>query len=271
MGQTSTNRRVIGTVARPKLIAVDGLAPRGTATAVCAESRPRDLLELSIGYAMVLLAVWTPHPLQAVFYWTGLAWVALVTALSFDGWSAMGLRFSGFLRSLWVVGAALVLFSIACCVAGWLHTLHLPDGPILLVKRYCGYSIWAFVQEFLLMDFFLLRLLRLLPDKKMAVMGAAGLFAVAHLPNPILTPATLLWGIAGGLLFLRYRNLYTLAMAHAIFGICIATTVPGPVNHNMRVGLGYLYYRPPVRLSSPGAVSAQPERPYRVHAGMGNS
>ena len=93
MGQTSTNRRVIGTVARPKLIAVDGLAPRGTATAVCAESRPRDLLELSIGYAMVLLAVWTPHPLQAVFYWTGLAWVALVTALSFDGWSAMGLRF----------------------------------------------------------------------------------------------------------------------------------------------------------------------------------
>lgn len=242
----------MGTYARATLIPIDGLATRGTATAASAKSKPHDLLELSVGYVMVLLAVWTPQPLQAVFYWSGLAWVALATAMSFDGWGVMGLRFSGFLRSLWVVGAALVLACVAVCVAGWLHTLHLPGGPILFVKRYSGYSIWAFLQEFLLMDFFLLRLLRLLPGKKkMAVMAAAGLFALAHLPNPILTPATMLWGIAGGLLFLRYRNLYTLAMAHAIFGICLATTIPTAINHNMRVGLGYIYYRPHVRLSSP--------------------
>ena len=33
-------------------------------------------------------------------------------------------------------------------------------------------------------------------------------------------------------------------MAHAILGITIAITVPGPVDHNMRVGLGYLTYNP---------------------------
>jgi membrane protease YdiL (CAAX protease family) len=121
----------------------------------------------------------------------------------------------------------------------------MPDYPILFAKRYWAYAIWAFLQEFLLMDVFLLRLLRLLPNKMMAVFAAAGLFALAHLPNPVLAPVTLLWGIAACLLFLQYRNLYTLGMAHAIFGICIATTVPGPIDHNMRVGLGYLYYRAP--------------------------
>ncbi len=240
----------MGTFTRATLIAADNLAGRG-ARPVAAEYKRRDLLELSVGYGLVLLAVWTPRPLQGVFYWAGLGWVVLATGVSFDGWSVMGLRFSGFWRSLWVVGVALMVAGIAGLVAGRLHTLHLPGDPVLFVKRYCGYTIWAFLQEFLLMDFFLLRLLRLLPEKKMAVMAAAGLFALAHLPNPILTPATLLWGIAGGLLFLRYRNLYTLAIVHAIFGICIATTVPGPINHNMRVGLGYLYYRPPVRLTFP--------------------
>ncbi len=71
-----------------------------------------------------------------------------------------------------------------------------------------------------------------------------GLFTIAHLPNPILTVLTLLWGWASCRLFLRYRNLYTLAMAHAILGISIAITIPGPVDHNMRVGLGYLTYNP---------------------------
>jgi len=62
-------------------------------------------------------------------------------------------------------------------------------------------------------------------------------------PNPFLMPATLLWGFASCLLFLRYRNLYPLMMAHAILGITVAITIPGPVVHNMRVGLGYLTYR----------------------------
>jgi hypothetical protein len=40
-------------------------------------------------------------------------------------------------------------------------------------------------------------------------------------------------------------------MAHAIMGIAIAITIPGPVDHNMRVGLGYLTYHHPTRLSQP--------------------
>jgi membrane protease YdiL (CAAX protease family) len=112
----------------------------------------------------------------------------------------------------------------------------------------------------LLQGFFLLRLLRLTPGPRSAAFAAAGLFALAHLPNPVLAPLTLVWGFASCLVFLRYRNLYPLAIAHAIFGITIAITVPGPIVRNMRVGLGYLRYghRHPHPL-------LQPQRPDGVH------
>ena len=46
------------------------------------------------------------------------------------------------------------------------------------------------------------------------------------------------------MVFLHYRNLFTLGIAHAILGVCVAISVPATVQHNMRVGLGYLKYRP---------------------------
>jgi hypothetical protein len=124
-----------------------------------------------------------------------------------------------------------------------LQTLHVPSTLLAFINTYWAYALWAAVQQFLLQCFFLSRLLRLLPGPKAAAFAAASIFAIAHLPSPILTSVTFLWGLAACLVFLRYRNLYPLAIAHAILGISIAITVPGPVDHNMRVGLGYLTYR----------------------------
>ena len=208
-----------------------------------AGSKRRDLIELCIGYGWILLVIWTSRPLQKLFYYSAIALLLLIFWRSFEGWAGMGLRTANFRRSLWVVGLALLMAASAVLLAIRLRTLHLPGSPELFVKTFWGYALWSFMQQILLLDFFLLRLLRLLPGKKSAVMAAAGIFALAHLPNPILAPLTLLWGTAACLLFLRYQNLYPLGIAHAIFGICIAITVPGPVVHNMRVGLGYLHYR----------------------------
>jgi membrane protease YdiL (CAAX protease family) len=224
------------------LFPTDNSANRAASGSNATKRRWRDLLELSVGYGLILLVIWTPNPLQRWLYWAALIWILLVTALSFDGWKTMGLGGSGFWSSLWAVGVALLLAAASVTLASRLHTLHQPHGPVMFLKRFLGYVIWAFLQQFLLQDFTLLRLLRLLPGKKAAVIGTASLFALAHLPNPILTPAAAVWGFASCLLFLKYRNVYTLGMAHAIFGICIAIAVPGSVDHHMRVGLGYLTY-----------------------------
>jgi membrane protease YdiL (CAAX protease family) len=223
----------------------------------------RDVLEFGVAYGLIALAVWTPRPWQQVLSLAALVWVVLASWISFDGWRAMGFQVTGFRRSAWVLVLALVLATAAIGVSVWLQTLHLPRSLFEFAERYWVYTLWSFLQEFLLLNFFLLRLSRIFPKQGSAAMVAAGLFALMHLPNPILTPLTLIWGIAACLIFLRYRNLYVPAIAHAMLGICIAITIPGPVDHNMRVGLGYLTYHEHPHRQQTVLNAARSTTPYR--------
>jgi membrane protease YdiL (CAAX protease family) len=213
-----------------------------TQSSLAAGRRRRYLLELVVGYALILTVIWTPRPWQRTIYFIAAAFILSATWLSFPGLKAMGLRPSNLARSLWIVGATLVAAALSIVLAGRIHTLNPPASPTLFVKRYVGYILFACVQQALLQDYFLLRLLRLMRSQRSAVLGAAALFSLAHLPNPILVATTFVWGLIACLLFLRYRNLYALAVAHAILGVTLAMCVPGPVIRNMRVGLGYLTY-----------------------------
>ncbi|MFP5207212.1 MAG: type II CAAX prenyl endopeptidase Rce1 family protein [Acidobacteriota bacterium] len=208
-----------------------------------ARSRRRELAEIFIAYALILMVIWTPRPWQRYLWLVAVAGVAAILASSWPGAQALGLRARNFFRSLWVVGAALLCAAIAVVVSHRLHALHDPGGPLRFLASYGAYIVWAGVQQFLLQCFFLSRLLRVIPNPRYAAFAAAGLFALAHVPNPILVGLTVVWGSFACLIFLRYRNLFPLAIAHAILGVTVAIAVPGPVDHNMRVGLGYLKYR----------------------------
>jgi len=207
--------------------------------------RGRPLLELAIGYGLILATIWTPRPFQKWVYLAAVAWILLTSIPAFPGWAAAGIRRGGFFKSLWVVFAAAVVSAVAISVAIHLGTLRHPINTRSWVMTFGGYTVWSFVQQFLLQGYFLFRLLRFLPRREWAALTAAAMFALAHLPNPILTPITLLWGACACFVFLRCRNIYPLALAHAILGITVAITIPGPVVHNMRVGLGYLRYHAP--------------------------
>lgn len=216
------------------------IAPQTPAATV--PSHGRVIAEIAISYALILAVIWSPRTIQRYLWIVAAAAVVAIVYTSFEGAKSMGLRITNLLRSFWIVLAALVLAVIAIVVAARFGTLRMPGGVVAFIATYCAYSIWSGVQQFLLQGFFLLRFLRIMPNRYYAALTAASLFALAHLPNPILAPVTLLWGFAACLLFLRYRNLYPLAIAHAILGITVAMTIPGHIDHNMRVGLGYLTY-----------------------------
>jgi membrane protease YdiL (CAAX protease family) len=207
-------------------------------------SAQRDLLELAVGYTLIMATIWTANPTQRVLYWLAFAWIAGTSWARRDQWNFLGLGRKGLLSSLWIVAVALLFSGLAVFIAwrtGNLHPLH-GNTPLLLHAG--GYIVWALMQQFILQSYFLLRLLRLLPGKAIPVVVATTIFALAHLPNPVLTPITLIWGAISGLLFLRYRNIYALGLAHGIMGLCVAVTVPTHLHRHMRVGLGYLrYYR----------------------------
>ena len=203
-------------------------------------TRTRAILELALAYTLIILVIWTPNPWQRIFYIAAVIALAAILALSFQSARALGLQLKNLGRSLWVAIIALALAAIMILVAAHKHTLH---NTSHFVARYWGYALWAFVQQILLQDVFLRRLLILIPSKpRLAALAAAILFASAHLPNPILTPITFLWGFLSCLLFLHYRNIIPLAITHAALGITLAITIPAPLIHNMRVGLGFLHY-----------------------------
>jgi hypothetical protein len=221
-------------------------------------TRRRDLLELSGIYALILVVIWTPRPWQAALWGVAAVTIIYIAYLSFEGLRPMGLCTANLKRSLWAVAFAMAVSLMAVILAGRLHTLHMPETPWLFFRKYGLYVIWAAVQQIVLQWFFLSRSVRLLPDATSAAALTAGLFAVAHLPNPILTLITLVFGLASCLFFLHYRNLVPLAIAHAILGISIGITVPGAIDHNMRVGIGYLTY---VEEPITKTVLAKPQRP----------
>lgn len=227
------------------------------------DSRLRNLLELISAYGLILAVIWTPMPAQRILYWLALIVVIGITVLRQEKLYSLGLAPTEILRPLWIVGAAVVLASLAVLAARLLGTLHgLPRiGHLPARTRVTGYLIWSFVQEFLVQVFVLTRLMRLIPRRSLAIAAAALLFAIAHIPNPVLIWLTLLWAFVACPFFLRYRNLYALGLAHGILGLCVAVTVPDAMHHHMRVGLGYLRYHPPHRViqrsSAPHRVSMQ--------------
>lgn len=205
-------------------------------------SRRRDWFEITTVYGMILLVFWTPSPWQYLLWTIAAALIGTIIFKSSDSLKSMGFCKGNLSCTLWALGTALAVAGAAVLLAAYLHTLHLPETPRSFLGRSCLYIVWALIQELVLQCFFLLRLLQLIGNATWASVATAMLFAVAHLPSPILMAITLICGLAACLFFLRYRALYPLAIAHAILGLSIAITVPMALDRNMSVGLAYLTY-----------------------------
>jgi membrane protease YdiL (CAAX protease family) len=199
----------------------------------------RDLAELIFVFGAIMVVLWLPTRQQLVF-----GPLVLLTPLALTLWRKpslddLGLSWRRLTASLWILPTAIVLALLSVWVArswGTFHPLYKAD-----IEHVGGYVLWTFYQQFLLQDYFLPRLTRLLSaDTAIAVAGS--LFAVAHLPNLSLAIATLVWGVVSCLLFRRYRSLYVLGLVQGLLGLCFAVCVPNALHHHMRVGLGYLRY-----------------------------
>lgn len=201
----------------------------------------RDLPELAVGFVAIMIILWLPTREQLFF-----GPIALLAPLGIvlsrrPSLHELGLGTRGLIPSLWVLPAAVALSFASVFITqklGTFHELYRPE-----FSHVYGYVLWTLYQQFLLQDFFVPRLTRLVESDR-AIIIAAGLFAVAHLPNVPLVIATVIWGIVSCLLFRRYHNLWVLGIAQGLLGLCFAMCVPDAMHHHMRVGLGYFHYHP---------------------------
>jgi membrane protease YdiL (CAAX protease family) len=198
-------------------------------------------------YVFVELALWAPT--RALRNrWALLAVIAVTLAVLLDRPSRtrLGFRFPTARAATLIFGvgaAAALLVVVLTKLAGGQIPANAAWSPAWSpdLRSALGYLIWALLQEFILQSFFLTRFEDLYGGST-AVWIAASLFALAHLPSPILTIATLIGALFFCEMFRRYRSLYPLAIVHAVLGLTLAFVVPDSLLHHMRVGIGYLRY-----------------------------
>jgi len=199
------------------------------------------VIEVAAVFGLILLAVWTPQGRLNKF--ACLMTAVLTVALSLVGrYSAreQGLTKPGFGAGMVLAAGSLLVALIA--TAGLLTRPLGPPQPLPWIRAW-QYSVWALVQQFILQSFFYVRLESLLGSRR-AALAAAFLFAIVHLPSPLLTGLSFLGALFFCEMFRRYRNIFPLGLAHAALGLTIAASLPDSLLHHMRVGLGYLLYRP---------------------------
>jgi len=201
----------------------------------------RDLAELSAGFLAIMIVLWLPTEQQLIFGPIALLMPAVLVLMDKPTPQNLGVGFRQFVRALWILPAAIALAALGIYLAQLAGTYHaLYKGDLAHIG---GYVLWTIYQQFLLQDYFMPRLTRLLSGDA-AIAIAAVLFSVAHLPNMPLTIATLVWGAVSCALFRRYRSIYVLGLTQGLLGLCFAVCVPDVFLHHMRVGLGYWHYHP---------------------------
>lgn len=65
------------------------------------------------------------------------------------------------------------------------------------------------------------------------------LFSVVHLPNPVLMPATLVWGVVASMLFRERRSLWAVALFQYLLSGILYALVPYGWHHAFRIGPRY--------------------------------
>jgi len=140
--------------------------------------------------------------------------------------------------AFFVLGAAVVAIGL------FLHAGNEFLPNLVSVRRLWNYFAFCLLQQVALESFLTNRLLFLLRRGWAAALVAGSLFAIDHLPNPVLVPATLVGGIVMAWLFGRQRNILPLALGQAILGSLVLWSFPLAWHHHLRVGPGYYWPLP---------------------------
>ncbi len=197
--------------------------------------------QVALAFALIMVAVWTPPGRVNV----GSNLLAALCILWFTVRGRYSVRELGLTKpgSGAVVTVMCGAFLVVTIVVGGSAIHNLGPAQRVPWERIWKYALWALEQQFILQSFFYVRLESLLGSRR-ALWGAALLFCLAHLPSPVLTLMSFIGGLLFCEMFRRYRNIFPLGLVHAALGLTIAASLPDRLLHHMRVGIGYLLYRP---------------------------
>jgi hypothetical protein len=203
------------------------------------------IIEMAIIFVLVELRIW---------FWFKGAWQYtefIPIAIAIWSWyrNKDNLRTLGLIPESisWKIGIQMVL-SILLFIGGVMAygmlfnydiTVQKISHPDFLPKYLTAslkYLPWAFLQQLFVNGYLTNRLYQITESRGRTIFLVGFLFAIVHLPNPAATIVTFFGGMMVSYFFLQAKNLYILAIPHALIG----KTFGHILGYTLKVGGAFL-------------------------------
>ncbi len=102
------------------------------------------------------------------------------------------------------------------------------------------YFVWGWFQQFVLHGYVTRNLKTVLRNDTKTAFWTSVIFSFLHLPNPLLMVITFFSAFVSAKFFLKYSNIYILALFHGFLAVAIGTCLPDSLVQNLRIGPRFL-------------------------------
>jgi hypothetical protein len=192
------------------------------------------LLEPLGVFAMIVAYIWRwrfRHPLSWILI---LGFVLVSHVLRHETPASLGFRVENLKSALAALVPSVLMLTAALLAMGIIcHTIRAVtlQSAFLSLALYC---FWGLFQQYLLNGYFLNRFVKVSPA--FAPLIAAIAFSGIHTPNWFLIIVTFFAGFVCAKIYLKFRNLYVLGLAHGVIGFLLYLCVPDTISHHLYVG-----------------------------------